>query len=72
MIHAPIALDLLVRESKQFGLPRTCETMMLLRLSMLKLLSSPSNIGRYRSLSLDPLGFFLLAQLVAQLHKILV
>jgi len=59
MIHAPIAPDLLVRETEQFGLSRTCETMTLCRLSMLRLLSIPSNIGSYRPLSLDPLGFFL-------------
>jgi len=37
MLHAPIAPDLIVHESDQFGLPRTCEKMMLLRLSMLTL-----------------------------------
>jgi len=60
MLLVPIVPDLFIHESAQFGLPRTCERMTLLRLSLLKLLSSQSNIARYRSLSLEPLGSFLL------------
>jgi len=37
MLHEPIAPDLIIHESEQFGLPRKCEMMMLLRLYMLKL-----------------------------------